>query len=88
MDFINGGQALLEEISSMIEQMRQTLYYGANREIIRLFWNIGHRISADILNNKRSGPRMLTDRTALVQSILLTFHHFPKTQSFRSSSGK
>jgi len=55
MDTTSIGQDLFAEISSMIEQTRHSIYVGANKATVRLFWNIGYRISADILQNKRAG---------------------------------
>lgn len=52
----NGSdQVLLSQISVLIEQTRFAVYANANKATVRLFWDIGHSISADILQNKRAG---------------------------------
>ena len=38
----------------MIEQSRRVIYKQANCTTILLFWKIGQRINADILDNKRA----------------------------------
>ena len=55
MDIVNDGQGLLEEISTLIEQTRHAVYASANKATVLLFWDIGRRISSDILHNKRAG---------------------------------
>ena len=55
MDLFNGKQDLFEEISALIEQARHAIYVSANKVTILLFWDIGRRISSDILHNKRAG---------------------------------
>ena len=54
MDLMSSEQVLFEEISSMIEQTKRTIYTQANRESVLLFWNIGRRINDDVLQNKRA----------------------------------
>ena len=54
MDLINPEQVLFEEIASMIEQTKRTIYTQANRESVLLFWNIGRRVNDDVLKNKRA----------------------------------
>jgi len=55
MNIVNNGQELFVEISSLIEQTRQAVYANANKATVLLFWNIGRRISSDVLYNKRAG---------------------------------
>src|SRR6218665_430273 len=55
-------QALLTELSQLIEQSRKMLYKKANSAIIMFFWNIGNRINKEILQNKRAdyGKRIVS----------------------------
>ena len=55
MDLINASSGLFEEISSLIEQARNSIYANAKKSTVLLFWNIGRRISSDVLKNKRAG---------------------------------
>jgi predicted nuclease of restriction endonuclease-like (RecB) superfamily len=55
MDLFKDGQSLFEEISVLIEQTRHAVYAGANKATVLLFWDIGHRVDSNILNNKRAG---------------------------------
>lgn len=54
MDLINTEHALIEEISGLIEQCRQTVKAHANSATTLLFWNVGKRINDEILQNKRA----------------------------------
>ncbi|MDR1993617.1 MAG: DUF1016 N-terminal domain-containing protein [Nitrososphaerota archaeon] len=54
MDLNNTEQNLFEEISSLIEQTRRTVFQYASNTTITLFWNIGQRINHEILRNKRA----------------------------------
>ncbi len=47
-------QALLNELSQLIEQSRQQLVSQANSTLTMLFWHIGKRINENILQNKRA----------------------------------
>jgi hypothetical protein len=55
MGLMNGDNKLLNEISSLIEQSRRTIYAQASSATVLLFWEIGRRINADVLENKRAG---------------------------------
>ena len=55
MDLFNGRLDLSEELSTLIEQTRHAIYANANKATVFLFWDIGRRISNDILQNKRAG---------------------------------
>jgi len=48
------GQALLTELSQLIEQSRQQVVSQANSTLTMLFWHIGNRINKEILQNKRA----------------------------------
>jgi predicted nuclease of restriction endonuclease-like (RecB) superfamily len=54
MDLMNSEQILYEEISSMIEQSKRTIYSQANSVTVLLFWKIGQRINNEVLKNKRA----------------------------------
>jgi hypothetical protein len=54
MDLNNTEQNLFEEISSLIEQTRRTVFQYASNTTITLFWNIGQRINHEVLRNKRA----------------------------------
>jgi hypothetical protein len=54
MDLINSEQVLYEEISTLIDQSRRTIYTQASSATILLFWKIGQRINCNILENKRA----------------------------------
>jgi len=54
MDLINPEQTLFEDVSSMIEQSKRTIYTQANSATVLLFWKIGQRVNKDILQNKRA----------------------------------
>jgi len=54
MELMNSGDALFNEISTLIEQSRNTIYKQARATSIILFWNIGQRINYNILDNKRA----------------------------------
>jgi predicted nuclease of restriction endonuclease-like (RecB) superfamily len=62
MELINNGDALFNEISSLIEQSRKAIYKQASATTIFLFWQIGQRINNDILENKRAdyGKRIVS----------------------------
>jgi len=47
-------EALLNELSQLIEQSRQQLVSQANSTLTMLFWHIGKRINENILQNKRA----------------------------------
>jgi predicted nuclease of restriction endonuclease-like (RecB) superfamily len=47
-------QALVDEISGLIEQSRRVIYENASKTTILLFCSIGTRINQDILQNKRA----------------------------------
>lgn len=48
-------QALINELSLLIEQSQQQVVAQANSALTLLFWHIGKRINEDILQNKRAG---------------------------------
>ena len=54
MNLENSEQLLYDEVSAMIEQSRRVIYAHASGETIMLFWKIGKRINADVLDNKRA----------------------------------
>jgi len=45
MNLSNNEQKLFEEISTLIEQTRRTVFQYASGTTIILFWNIGQRIN-------------------------------------------
>ncbi len=47
-------QALLTELSQLIEQSQQQVVSQANSTLTMLFWHIGNRINKEILQNKRA----------------------------------
>jgi predicted nuclease of restriction endonuclease-like (RecB) superfamily len=51
---MNNEYALFNEISALIEQSRRAIYTQASSATVLLFWEIGRRINADILENKRA----------------------------------
>jgi predicted nuclease of restriction endonuclease-like (RecB) superfamily len=51
---INNEQALLIELSHIIEQSQQQVVSQANSTLTMLFWHIGKRINETILQNKRA----------------------------------
>jgi len=55
MDLLDSKQDLYKEISALIEQTRCNVYANANKATVLLFWDIGHRIRNDILQNRRAG---------------------------------
>jgi predicted nuclease of restriction endonuclease-like (RecB) superfamily len=54
MELINYEDRLFYEISELIEQSRKAVYKSASSITVILFWQIGNRINADILENKRA----------------------------------
>ncbi len=53
-DIIPPEQALLTELSQLIEQSQQQVVSQANSTLTMLFWHIGNRINKEILQNKRA----------------------------------
>ena len=53
-DIIPPEQALLTELSQLIEQSQQEVVSQANSTLTMLFWHIGTRINKEILQNKRA----------------------------------
>ena len=53
-DIIQPEQALLTELSQLIEQSQQQVVSQANSTLTMLFWHIGNRINKEILQNKRA----------------------------------
>jgi len=51
---IGPEQALLTELSQLIEQSQQQVVAQANSTLTMLFWHIGNRINKEILQNKRA----------------------------------
>ena len=56
-----GESRLINQIKVYIEEARQTVAITANSATTILYWNIGHRINSEILNNKRAdyGKRII-----------------------------
>ena len=54
MKIIDNENTLFNEISTLIEQNRKTIYSLASRSTVLLFWEIGKCINSDILKNKRA----------------------------------
>ena len=54
MDLIGTEQVLFDEISTLIEQSRRTMYAYASSTTVLLFWKIGRRINYGVLENKRA----------------------------------
>jgi len=54
MDLMNPEQMLFDEISTLIEQTRRTIYAQASSATILLYWKIGRRVNDDVLKNKRA----------------------------------
>jgi hypothetical protein len=50
-----GAKGLVAELREMILSARQTVAQGVNSALVLLYWNIGQRIRADILKEKRAG---------------------------------
>ena len=50
----NTEQLLLAELSNLIEQSQQQVVAQANSTLTLLFWQVGHRINQNILQNKRA----------------------------------
>jgi len=50
----NNSFTLLDEISTLIEQSRRSIYAQASSANVLLFWQIGRRINNDVLENKRA----------------------------------
>jgi len=57
------GNGLITEIINLIEKSRQHIAFTINSEITILYWNIGNRINAEILKNKRAeyGKRIVKE---------------------------
>ena len=51
---MNNENMLFDEISTLIEQSRRKIYAHASNTTILLFWQIGHCINNNILENKRA----------------------------------
>jgi hypothetical protein len=45
---------LFQDLSEMIEQSQKQIAKVANSALTLLFWNVGNRISNEILNNERA----------------------------------
>ena len=48
------GDSLLAEVRDLIASARQTVARGVNAALVLLYWQIGHRIRRDLLNNQRA----------------------------------
>ena len=48
------GDSLLAEVRDLIASARQTVARGVNAALVLLYWQVGHRIRRDILNNQRA----------------------------------
>jgi len=51
---MDNDDMLYNEISMLIEHSRRAIYKQASGASVLLFWQIGHRINNDILENKRA----------------------------------
>ena len=62
-------QALLTELSQLIEQSQQQVVSQANSTLTMLFWHIGNRINKEILQNKRAdyGKRIVPTLSAQLE---------------------
>lgn len=62
-------QALLTELSQLIEQSQQQVVSQANSTLTMLFWHIGNRINKEILQNKRAdyGKRIVPTVSAQLE---------------------
>ena len=47
-------QLLFSELAQMIEQSQQEAFVAVNSTLTLLFWQIGHRINHEVLQNKRA----------------------------------
>lgn len=47
--------ALVEDLRALIRQAREGVARAANAALALLYWEVGHRIRADILKEKRAG---------------------------------
>jgi predicted nuclease of restriction endonuclease-like (RecB) superfamily len=54
MDLLNFEDTLADEISALIEQSRRLIYAQAGSTTISLFWQIGRRVNAEVLQSKRA----------------------------------
>ncbi len=65
----NPKQALLTELSQLIEQSQQQVVSQANSTLTQLFWQVGKRINEDILQNKRAdyGKQIVPTLSAQLQ---------------------
>jgi predicted nuclease of restriction endonuclease-like (RecB) superfamily len=54
MELINRENNLYNDISALIEQNRRSVYGHVRRATVSMFWDIGCRITNDILENKRA----------------------------------
>ncbi len=65
----NTQQALLTELSHLIEQSQQQIVSQANSTLTLLFWHIGKRIHKEILQNKRAdyGKRIVPTVSAQLE---------------------
>jgi predicted nuclease of restriction endonuclease-like (RecB) superfamily len=55
MELSSPEQGLLDDVSALIEQSRSAIYASARSATVLLFWNIGRRVSQDVLADKRAG---------------------------------
>ena len=51
---IQKNNNLIEEIKGFINEAKETVAITANSALTILYWNIGHRINNEILQNKRA----------------------------------
>ena len=51
---INKNEALITDLSSLIDQSEKNIVSYANSGVTLLFWNIGKRVKEYILENKRA----------------------------------
>ncbi len=81
----NPEQAILTELSQLIEQSQQQVVSQANSTLTMLFWHIGNRINKEILQNKRAdyGKRIVP-----TLSTQLSWSHFVTLLPIKSQEAK
>jgi hypothetical protein len=52
---INTEQQILKDVAGLIEQSKQHIAQTVNATLAILYWKIGKRINAEVLQNKRAG---------------------------------
>ena len=54
MDIEKSNIILINDLVALIEKGKNQLAYAANASITLTYWNVGKRISSDILDNQRA----------------------------------